>query len=339
MYPRLTLCLLYVFATVGSKTQALNPFLRIETEGGQKVFHIGERIPLRLSFFYAEGVPILVGREPCGTRICGALWKPETFEVQPASGWSDPLATYFAQDIIMTSGGGGPPLPPPTKPLQVRLDLNEWVRFDAPGDYTVRITSRRAALSSLGPNALVSGTIDLHIVPASPEWQNAKLQWIRSIQDSYNSGWFEAQEDLRYLATPAAVEEMVSSLREKRGSGNEISDCTQCMGIIGLPETMRKIAVAAMNRRIEEPDFPISPMFISTMTFLSGGPACRRGAFRPECPYDAILWLKVDSALPRKKAEARTETLRMLNQAGCYLGDSRVKERMKSLPRLNWPPE
>jgi hypothetical protein len=330
----LALCLLHLFNSVSSPAQSLDPSLRVETDNSQITFHIGERIPLRLSFFYAEGVPVLVGREPCAIRSCVIFSKPEAFDIQPAKGWSDPLATYFAQRFILT--GGGDPSPPPSKPLQVRLDLNEWVRFDEPGDYTVRITSHRIESISTVRVGAVSATIRLHIIPASPEWQDARLQWIRSIRDPYKPEWFDAQEDLRYLATPSAVEEMVSRLREEHGPSSTIYDCVECMGIIGLPEPMRKIAIASMDHRIEEPDFPVSPVFIDTMTFLRGGETCR-GELRLECPYDAVLWLKVDAALPKKRDEARKETLRTLNQAGSYLEDSRVKTRMRSLPRLTWP--
>jgi len=211
--------------------------------------------------------------------------------------------------------GSRPSPQPPTTPLQVWLDLNEWVRFDEPGDYTVKIMSKSVASRSAGPDALVSSAIDLHIISASPEWQNERLQWARSNLDPYNVAGGEAEAVLRYLATPAAVDEMVSKLREELGPTNVIASCTMCMGIIGLPDPMRKIAVASMNRRIEEPDFPISPVFFGTMTFLRGGPACR-GELRPACPYDTVLWLKVDSALPRKKAKARAETLRTLNAVG-----------------------
>jgi len=322
----MALCVLPVFTTLSSRAQTLTPSLRIDTEHDQRVFRIGERISLHLTFFDAEGQPYLVDHEPCGARYCGVFRKPEEFEVQPATGWSDPLATYFAGNFIIMTGSGHPPQPP-TKPLQVRLDLNEWVRFDEPGDYTVRITSRRVA------DAFVAGAIDLHIVPASPEWQDAKLQWIRTTRTPDSPERFGAQEDLRYLATPAAVEEMVSRLRDEHGPGNVMGSCPMCMGIIGLPEVMRKIAAASMNRQIEEPDFPISPMFFGTMTFLRGGSACHGGELRPVCPYDAVLWLKVDSALPKKKGEARGETLKTLDQVGSYMSDIRVKERMRLLPK------
>lgn len=172
MNPGLVVGFLCVSTIAGSRAQDLNPSLQIETENGQMTFHIGERIPLRLSFFYADGVPVPVGCAPCGIRYCGVFSKPETFEVEPATGWSDPLASYFAQYFVITGGGGLPP--PPTTPLQVRLDLNEWVRFDEAGDYTVKVMSHRVEGSSAGRIAVVSGAIELHIVPASPEWQDAK---------------------------------------------------------------------------------------------------------------------------------------------------------------------
>jgi len=334
MHPWLTLFMIPAFIMANSQAQTLKPSLQVETENGEKTFHLGELIPLRLSFFNPEGKPYLVDHEPCGSRSCGAFGKPETFAVQPATGWSDPLVTYFAQDFAWA--GSSHPRQPPTEPLQVRLDLNEWIRFDQPGDYTVRITSHRVESSAAGPNALVAGSIVLHIVPATPEWQWARLQWIRTIRDPYNREWPEALEDLRYLATPAAAEEMVSRLRDERGHGNELNNCPMCMGIIGLPDPIRKMAAVSMSRRIAEPDFPISPMFFQTMVFLRGGSACHGGDLRPACPYDALLWLKVDSALARKKAEARAETLKTLNQVGSYVGDARVKERMRSLPRRTW---
>jgi hypothetical protein len=162
----------------------------------------------------------------------------------------------------------------------------------------------------------------------------AKLQWIRSIRDPYSPEWLEAQEYLKYLATRAAFEEMLARLKEERGPGNTIASCVPCMGIIALPDAMREIAVTSMNRLIEAPDFPISPVFFNTMIFLRGGSACHKGELRLACPYDAVLWLMIDSALPKKKAEARAETIKTLDQVGSYVSDKRVKERMRLLPKL-----
>jgi hypothetical protein len=330
MHLWITLFVMHVFVIANSRAQTPNSSLLVETEHGQKTFHVGERIPLHLTFFDSEGQPYLVDHEPCGDRYCGVFRKPERFEVQPATGWSDPLATYFAGDFIMT--GGGPPPQPPTKPLQVRLDLNEWVRFDEPGDYMVKITSGRVA------DAFVSGAIDLHIVPASLEWQDAKLQWIRENWGFEHAAFGAAQADLRYLGTPAAVEEMTSRLREEINPGIADYQCSPCMGIMGLSGAMREVAVASMNRRIEESDFPISQAFLRTMFFLHVPPGTNiRTILRPIEPYDTVLWLKVLSALPKKDSAARAQTVQTLLEAGQYINTPEVQRWMRSLPRGSIP--
>jgi hypothetical protein len=307
----------------------------VRTADGQTTFRIGERIPLNLTFTNPEGNPYMVDHDPCGIRYCG---RSETFEVQPATGWSDPLATYFAQDFPIMGGGPGSSLFGRSKPLQVSLDLNEWVRFDQPGNYTVKVTSRRIARRLGQPNALLSSTIDLHIVPATPEWQREKLKWIRENWGFEHAAFGAAQADLRYLATPAAVEEMTSTLREELDPGIADYQCAPCMGIMGLPGAMRDIAVESMNRRIEEPDFPISPVFLRTMFFLHVPPGSNIRMFlRPIEHYDTVLWLKVFSVLPKKEPAARAQTVQTLLEAGQYIDTPEVKRRMKSLPRVSIP--
>jgi hypothetical protein len=117
------------------------------------------------------------------------------------------------------------------------VDLNEWIRFDQPGEYTIKVSSfcvSRAKRS--GPYSL-SGTIKLQIVLATAEWQNEKFKWIQQNLDlldqpppeeapsgSAQSQWvrrgelFEsARADLKYLATPAAIDEMSGPVQYRAG--------------------------------------------------------------------------------------------------------------------------
>jgi hypothetical protein len=319
MHLCLALSLVHILSTAISWAQTPEPSLLIATEHNERTFHLGERIPLHLVFLNPEGQVDWVDREPCASRVCG---KAESFRVQPATGWSDPLAVYFAQDFPQSWSGAEPG--PPTTPLQVWVDLNEWVRFDRPGDYTVTITSRRVTPS-------VSGSIRLQIIPASPEWQNEKLQRIRSVRPPYSREWFEAEDDLSDLATPSAVEEMVARLRAEINRNIGFTQCTMCMGIIALPEPMREIAIASMNRRIGDPDFPISPVFFETMALLHDTWDSDCGKFlRPPCHYEANLWLSINSSLGTKRAKVRAETLETLKEVGPCIDDSRVKARLKS---------
>jgi len=315
--------------------QEPRPTLQVQTADGRTTFQIGERIRLDLTFTNLEGNPYMVHDEPCGIRYCD---RSEIFEVQPATGWSDPLATYFEQDFPITGDGPVPSLFQKRKPLQVSLDLNEWVRFDQPGDYSVKVISSRIVWRTGQPKALASNTIGLHIVPASPEWQSGELQWIRENWGSEHASFGAAQDDLRYLATPAAVEEMTSRLREEVEPGIADYQCAPCMGIMGLPAAMRDIAVDSMNRRIIEPDFPISHVFLRTMFFLHTPPGLNVRMFlRPIVPYDTVLWLRVFSALPKKEATARAQTVQTLLEAGQYINTPEVKQRMKALRRVSMP--
>ena len=155
--------------------------------------------------------------------------------MSPAAGWSDPLEMYFRQDLIRTGHGWSWPPLQKSKPVAASLDLNEWIRFDQPGDYTIKVTSFCVSKIQGAVRYSLSKTIKLQIVPATPEWQNEKFKSIQSNLDlldqpapqaqpgeSSQSRWerrgelFEsARADLKYLATPAAVDEMTSGFETK----------------------------------------------------------------------------------------------------------------------------
>jgi hypothetical protein len=186
--------------------QEVRPALKTRTVNGQTVFHIGERIPLKLTFTSPNDTEYAIA--PCcndGTDR-GGEFDFESVDVSPSTGWSDPLAIYLAQDRPrFRHGWSWPPLLK-SKPVEVSINLNEYVRFDQPGVYQVRIISHRVNGRS---RRLQSNVIELPIEPATPEWQVEKLKAIPAKPES-DAG---ANADLRYLATPAAIDEMTSRLR------------------------------------------------------------------------------------------------------------------------------
>jgi hypothetical protein len=72
---------------------------------------------------------------------------------------------------------------------------------------------------------LESNPIKLTIVPATPQWQSATLER-------------GELADLRYLATPAAIEKMTAQL----GIVNAPNVSRE--GLLGLPDSMRGLALA-----------------------------------------------------------------------------------------------
>src|ERR1700757_2524727 len=121
-----------------ASAQDAGPQLTVRTADGQSTYYIGQRIPLELSFPAPDNkrYEIKIGHDRSGRM------HSERFDVAPSSGWADPLEAYFG-------GGGGAgggvysTWALSLEPRSVNLDLNEWVRFDQPGHYTIIAESRR----------------------------------------------------------------------------------------------------------------------------------------------------------------------------------------------------
>ena len=121
--------------------------------------------------------------------------------------------SYRLHEGIAYSGPGGSRLS--DKPLVLNIDLNQWVRFERPGHYTVHALSH-----AIGPQRqdveVESNQIGIDIVAADPQWQEQELATDLAILNStlakIDSASFESRMNaarrLTYLDTPAAVREM-----------------------------------------------------------------------------------------------------------------------------------
>jgi hypothetical protein len=325
--------------------------LSFQATNGQSTFHIGERIPLKLTFSSPNDTDYLIAPLVRGR---GDEFDCNRFEVvSPAAGWSDPLEMYFRQDLIRTGHGWSWPPLQKSKPVEASLDLNEWIRFDQPGDYTIKVTSFCVSKIQGAVRYSLSKTITLKIVPATPEWQNEKIKSIQSNLDlldqpapqaqpgeSSQSQWerrgelFEsARADLKYLATPAAIDEMTYRLRDEKY--NFADQCS--MGLMGLPPTMREIAIASMNKRIEQPDFPITQWFFSTLSFLHVAPGSEKESIRKQREaINPVIWSAIFSDATKKEPAARAQTVQTLLGYGRNISTPEVKQQMASLLKLSF---
>lgn len=313
--------------------------LSVEFANGQNTFHIGERIPLKLTFSSPNDTgymiaPLILGR--------GGEFDCNRFEVvSPASGWSDPLEMYFKQEFPGTSHGWSWPLLQKSKPVEASVDLNEWVRFDQPGDYTMKVTSS-CVFKSHEPRCFsLSKTITLHVIPATQEWQNEKFKSIQpnlDVLDHPERGgtrdqFGNARADLKYLATPAAIEEMTLRLRSE--NYNFADECS--IGLMGLPPSMWETAIASMSKRIEEPDFPINRWFFSTLSFLHVTPGSEKESIRKQREAIApVIWSTIFSAVTKKEPAARAQTVQTLLGYGRSVSTPEVKQQMASLLKLSF---
>jgi hypothetical protein len=322
------------------------PALRFETAKGQSTFHIGERIPLKLTFRSPNDndyliAPLIRGR--------GDEFDCNRFEVvSPAAGWSDPLEMYFKQGLLHT--GHGWPWHPlkMSKPVEASVDLNQWIRFDQPGNYTIRITSFCVSGIHATIRYSLSATIGLQIVPATREWQSEKFQSIKANLDlfdqpppqaqpgeSAHSQWEHrgelvqnAMADLKFLATPAAIDEMTLRLRSEKY--NFADQCA--IGLIGLPPNMRETAIASMNKRVEERDFPVTPWFFSTLSFLHVTPGSEKESIRKQREtINPVIWSAIFSAVTNREPEERSQTVQTLLAYGQNISTPEVNQKMTSL--------
>lgn len=294
------------------------PVLEMRTAAGQTTFHMGERIPLELSFSAAEEKRYEI---TTASYDRSGRMNYERFDVSPAAGWSDPLAGYFATGNYI--GGGLSSIAVlSSKPIVIPFNLNEWIRFDQPGVYRVTVTSRRftepakAQVWGVGGQAVTSNSIEVHIIAATPEWQRAKVNSILqelsaepATQGMQPPKRTEAIADLRYLASAEAIGVMAAGIREDRT--DMMSQCA--FGLMGLPDSLRDAALEAMNKRIDDPHFPISMWFLTTMSVLQTDPHASPTTIQEERQrFMTAAWQSALSSLSRKEGKARADTVQTL---------------------------
>jgi hypothetical protein len=107
--------------------------LTIRFEDLASRFHVGEVIPIELSFKASVEGPYEM--ETSNYDRSGRL-DTEQFHVTPNG--RDPLQSYYFNEGFMGGGLGRPRLLS-TEPQIMREDLNEWVVLDRPGHYSVYV--------------------------------------------------------------------------------------------------------------------------------------------------------------------------------------------------------
>ena len=256
MLSRLAIALLLVLPCAGQE----DIHLELKTHDGRSTYRIGEVVPIDLWFSSTvEGKYTIFS----ATSDRSGRGNHEEFIVEPKSWWQDPLDLYFRAASFIGGGLSGIPSLSP-RPIAVGLDLNEWVRFDVPGDYTVGVRSRR--VHSVPPIIVASNPLSLTIVPATTEWQRVTLRkavdtlttlhcWNLTQPPASECGL--AMRILRFLGTDDAAREMALH------AGNPYYS----MGLAGSPA--RQAGLIEMEKLLRDPDFPVDDRFLLTLSILA----------------------------------------------------------------------
>jgi hypothetical protein len=284
------------------------PQLHISTP--KSAYRQGELIPLDLAFT-AHGS----GRYQINMASYDRSGRMsyETFRVEPSAGTTDPLAAYFRAETIFMYGGLTNFRDLSDTPYVMRLNLNEWVRFDKPGEYRVSVSSVRVGekpgshAAFTAGKAIESNPINLQIISADPGWEKSELQRILTEYDASappnwrltNTQRMAATTELRYLASADAAREMA---RHLRGDENQVD--RQCLfGLVGSPN--KEAGRQEMHRLLLDPDFPVTEMFLQAMALIPLNPDKDAKSLRGEMASNiADARSMLLQALPLKQGHA-----------------------------------
>ena len=225
------------------------------------------------------------------------------------------------------------------KPFVVKLDLNEWFRFEKPGIYTLSVRSRRvsddakatATMPSVVP--VESNTVSFEILPRDLDWEATELSAALQILDSKRSDRDRQNgcRMLRFLGTDAAVDEMIKRYDEEQWG----CDFEYTAGLFSAPDRDR--VVRQLEAGLRATDQPVSEVYLRTLALLSvyvqhpelRPPQTRdtKGRMIPSSELgrlqDLVQAAKatyaeiLDAALPEKSARARAMILSWrVNPAG-----------------------
>src|ERR1700733_1643819 len=119
-----------------------NDGVQLILSSNQTKFYLGEVVHLDLAFTSAtpKRYQINLARYDRSGRM-----NYEEFVVEPKEATQDPLQLYFNSIAVFMGGGLTGFAFLTASPTIIHLNLNEWVRFERPGTYRVRVVSRRVS--------------------------------------------------------------------------------------------------------------------------------------------------------------------------------------------------
>lgn len=244
--------------------QAADVTLTIGFADATNRFHVGQVIPLNLSFSASTPETYKLGTR--GYDYSGRVGL-DKFHVSPPG--RDPLDNYFqgGAPFGFISGGLSGSSPYLGYRLQViHENLNEWVALDHPGQYSIYVTSDRVTRRSGSKWRVVelrSNTLYLQIVPASPSWQAQVLESAESVLADPQSTAEEKHRallKLRYLDSPASIQQLVRLLGDPHGT-----DSWDCMaGLFG--SRYQPLVARDLEQNFSASDSAITDDYITALT-------------------------------------------------------------------------
>jgi hypothetical protein len=284
--------------------------LQVSIATNQREFHIGETIPLQLSFSskVKDHYQLNMAQYDRSGRM-----NYEHFDVSPPDGAVDPLPTYAGGMGGLTNFKYLS-----SEPWTIKLNLNEWVRFSQPGDYRIVVSSNRVGARDpanpfgASPVTARSNEVALKIISANPAWQKKVLRDAVAALDApapakvqqmeqYTASRRQALETLRFLGSGDAARELAKRMRGEDSGG---LDYICMLGLISSPE--RSVARSALEEALVDPNHPIDSNFLYALRMVSSDASAPNANWREaQQRVDEELF----AALPAKRGKALSISL------------------------------
>lgn len=221
-------------------------------------YRIGEVMPVTLTYSNDSKLEYVVDTRNYDRsgRIDEMVFKVEG----PSGGFCDPLAAK-----LPGIGGGLGGEEPIGKSSQV-FDLNEWVRFDKPGNYRIYCTAERVHKKGDWSSRinLCSQIMDLKIVSSDKAFVKKTMDdALVNLGSKDKNVSYKAVRALRFLATPEAVDVLVPLLGDVENNiGFEAF-----LGIIGSRNLEH--AKKVLYNRMKDPDIIVDFKYIDALATVS----------------------------------------------------------------------
>jgi hypothetical protein len=232
----------------------------------RRQFRPGEVIPIELEFSSTTAKRFTV--DGATYDRSGRLTIDE-FVIDRIDDVSDAMLDYFGSIGGYMGGGIRSMGVLGESPFTVKLELNEWFRFDKPGMYTLAVRSRRVIDESVTPHAVVpveSNTVSFEILPRDATWEASQLETARRIVDANGPplGARPGCRKMRFLGTVAAAMEMI---RRYGADPDQGCDFEYMVGLFGAPN--RAAVVRAMEAGLRAAGQPVTGSYLRTLSTLS----------------------------------------------------------------------
>jgi hypothetical protein len=220
--------------------------LTVNMPDARSSFVLGERIPLEL-VFSGRADPDFY----CSTASYdrGGRLHYEDYRITPADAVEDPLAEFYATNGVI-GGGLSSWHALDGKPFTLRVDLNDWIRFRRPGQFTLVVTSRRLERYSRRPAPTVaSPPVTIEITEPSESWRSAEVsRALVAIETHLPDRVREGAKILRHLDARESVAAMVARY-------DTIARQANFDVVAGLfSATDRSFVIETMERRVDAGD-------------------------------------------------------------------------------------